>query len=171
MASAAQTLSTIEHNSGHMDTKLSIQGSLFLSYRSSEADFALRLAVDLKNAGIAVWMDRYDLRLGENWVMGIQTAVDNCTGMICIVSQDYVESRYTRRELTRAMQRGITLLPLLIQDVPDDHWPFELQSIQYTDFRHWRDSAVYDRQFASLLDQLHNDPIPSARCPTPRPVT
>ena len=40
------------------------QRHIFLSYRSIEADFALRLAADLKNSGVSVWMDRRD---GNEW--------------------------------------------------------------------------------------------------------
>jgi hypothetical protein len=30
---------------------------IFMSYRSLEKDFALKLAADLKNAGVRLWMD------------------------------------------------------------------------------------------------------------------
>ncbi|MCK6580029.1 MAG: HEAT repeat domain-containing protein [Anaerolineae bacterium] len=138
-----------------------------MSYRSSEIDFALQLAADLKNAGIAVWMDRYDLRLGENWVLGLQAAVDRATGMICVMSQDYVASGYTRREMTRAMTRGINLLPLLIQDVPTSDWPFEVQGIHYQDFRNWRNPEVYTQQFNHLVERLHSDVYGGGAIPDP----
>ena len=47
-------------------------GHVFLSYRSLDADFALRLAANLKNAGVRVWMDRLD-----GIVVGARS--DSCT--------------------------------------------------------------------------------------------
>ena len=57
---------------------------LVISYRSLEAVFALRLAADLRNAGVRVWLDRLDcgIRAGEDWRRSIERAIDTCSGMI-----------------------------------------------------------------------------------------
>ena len=75
---------------------------IFLSYRSSEADFALRLAASLKNAGVKLWMDRLDIQPGDDWIHALQRAVNECAAVIAILSPDYIHSRYCRRELARA---------------------------------------------------------------------
>ncbi|MBK8021298.1 MAG: toll/interleukin-1 receptor domain-containing protein [Chloroflexi bacterium] len=54
-----------------MDTK---QPYIFLSYRSLEAGFALRLAAQLLNAGVNIWMDRLNIKTGENWNQEIHKA-------------------------------------------------------------------------------------------------
>src|SRR5262245_22201395 len=44
-------------------------GHIFLSYRSLERPFAVKLAVGLQNAGVAVWLDRFPtgIKPGDDW--------------------------------------------------------------------------------------------------------
>lgn len=133
------------------------QKHVFLSYRSLERDFALALAADLKNAGLRLWMDVLDvgIKIGDDWVLELQNAIDNCVGMIAILSPDYVASKYCRRELKRADTLGRPIFPVLLRELstPTD-WPFEIQEKQYVDFIGWREETVYQKQFASLLTTL-----------------
>jgi HEAT repeat protein len=127
------------------------QGPVFLSYRSTEVDFALRLAVDLKGAGVNLWMDRLDIKPGDDWLKALQNAVSNCAAVIPVLSPDYVASRYCEKELARADRMGKEIFPVVIRDVPDASWPIEIQRHQYIDFRAWREEKTYREQFARLV--------------------
>lgn len=61
-------------------------GYLFLSYRSVEIEFGLKLATDLKHANIRLWMDKIDIRPADDWVNALSKGLDNCTAMIALVS-------------------------------------------------------------------------------------
>jgi HEAT repeat protein len=130
------------------------QGNIFISYRTLEADFALRLAADLKNVGVRMWIDRLDIKPGDDWRLRIEEAVNTCGAMITILSPDYVASRYCRRELDRADTMGVPIFPILLSTITDRDWPMEVQSIQYIDFRDWRDERVYRQKLDVLLKQL-----------------
>lgn len=133
-----------------------VAGHIFLSYRSLEAPFALKLAADLKNRGVRVWLDRLEMGIkgGDDWRRAIEQAVNTCTAMICALSPDYVRAEYCRNEMARANRLGRPLLPVLVAPVPDDDWPLELERIQYLDFREWQDDGGYSKPFEALLAVL-----------------
>jgi hypothetical protein len=132
-------------------------GHIFLSYRSIEADFALKLAADLKNAGVKLWMDRLDgIRGGDEWRRSIEEAltVGSCAAMIAAVSPDYVEAEYCRKELSRANRLKIPIFPVMLRPVPDDKIPLEIEGVQWLDLRDWQDEIRYGEKLSTLLKLL-----------------
>ena len=127
---------------------------IFLSYRSTEADFALRLAADLKNAGVNLWMDRLDINPGDDWRKSLESAVYSCAALISVLSSSYVSSKYCQRELARADRLGRPIFPVLLGPIPDADWPLEIERQQYIDFGGWSDEAAYQRQLNRLVDIL-----------------
>jgi hypothetical protein len=87
---------------------------IFLSYRSSEVEFALKLAADLKNAGVKLWMDRLDISPGDDWRSSLEYAVLDSEAVIAVLSPEYVGSRYCLRELARADRLEKTIFPILL---------------------------------------------------------
>lgn len=146
------------------------QKYIFFSYRSTEAEFALRLAADLKNAGINLWMDRLDLRPGDDWPSAIEKALNECAAMISVLSPDYIKSRYCKRELTRADRIGRPIFPVLLRPIPVSDWPLEIERQQYISFTDWRDEAIYQKQLKTLTDSLKEE-FPDAIQYEPDPQT
>jgi hypothetical protein len=129
------------------------QRHIFLSYRSLEVDFALKLAADLKNAGFGLWMDRLDgIQGGDDWRWSIERALmrETCDALVAVVSPDYVTSAYCRNELARASRLGIPIIPILLSPVPETDWPLEIERTHYIDFCHWREASKYP----DCLDEL-----------------
>lgn len=127
---------------------------IFLSYRSSEADFALKLAADLKNAGVNLWMDRLDINPGDDWRKSLERAVYNCAAVISILSPAYVASKYCQRELARADRLGRPVFPVLLGSIAESDWPLEIERQQFIDFSTWEDEATYNKQLHRLVDIL-----------------
>jgi len=137
---------------------MSNTGHIFLSYRSIEADFALQLAADLKNAGANLWMDRLEvgIKVGDDWVQALQNALDTCSAMIAVLSPSYVGSKFCRRELKRADGSDKPIFPVLLRKLNQQEWPFEIQEKQYIDFTEWRDEKSYKKQFDELVNVCRN---------------
>jgi len=128
---------------------------LFMSYRSSEADIALKIARDLRTSGIFVWMDQLEgLTTGVNWVAGLENAIDGASGMIVMLSPDYLTSKFCRRELLRADGLNYNIFPVLIEDI--DNRPLELQSIQHIDMRDWQNDEFYQSQLNTVKRHISN---------------
>jgi len=152
--------------------KIDAGGYLFISYRSIEADFALKLSGDLLHAGYPVWMDRLGgILAGDRWRLSLERGVNNCAAMLACLSRNYVESTWTRRELQRADSLHKPIFPVLLGPIPDDLWPIEIQDRQYVDFQHWKLESAYQGAMATLLDgiqtRLHLEPAESLVPPQP----
>lgn len=128
---------------------------IFLSYRSTEAEFALRLAADLKNAGVNLWMDRLDIKPGDDWPKALQAGLDHSVAMLAVVSPEYVASGHCMREVARAVRLGLPIIPLLLRPVTKkEDWPMDLERLQYVDFTSWPDEGAYLKTVRSLIRSL-----------------
>src|ERR1017187_6712201 len=56
----------------------------FISYAREDAEFALKLAADLRQAGVNVWVDRFDIPVGKNWPRAVEEALDSCGQFLVI---------------------------------------------------------------------------------------
>jgi TIR domain/YARHG domain len=85
-----------------------MSGRTFVSYSRQDADFALRLGKDLRDAGVDLWIDQLDIPPGRPWDREVEDALKRCEVLIVILSADSVASEnvmvYARhgRRFTRA---------------------------------------------------------------------
>jgi hypothetical protein len=106
----------------------------------------MRLAGDLKSAGANVWLDQLDIPAGERWDRAVEGALAGSPVMIVVLSAASVASVNVMDEVSYALGKQKTVIPILIQDCAI---PFRLLRIQHVDFR--RD---YARGMTALLKQL-----------------
>jgi hypothetical protein len=117
----------------------------------------LRLAAELHNRGVQVWVDCLPdgLKVGDDWPRGLEEAIDTCRFMIAVISPSYLQSWMGQNELNRALQQGQPVLPVLIERV--EKWPLVLQRVQYADFTGWRDHAAFASAATSLVQRIQSD--------------
>jgi hypothetical protein len=120
--------------------------SAFISYSREDTEFVMRLAGDLKAAGANVWLDQLDIPAGERWDRAVEGALAGSPVMIVVLSAASVASVNVMDEVSYALGKQKTVIPILIQDCAI---PFRLLRIQHVDFR--RD---YARAMTALLKQL-----------------
>jgi HEAT repeat protein len=130
------------------------QGTILISYAYVDADFALALACDLKNAGVPAWIDRLDTPPEANWASAAQIALHQASAMIFILSPEAIASRYCRDELQHVSSRNCPIIPVILRNVPPPDWPGELQSHYPYDFSDWRDDVLYRERLSQLVSAL-----------------
>lgn len=121
---------------------MTFEDHVFLSYRTKEEAFALQLYARLRDAGINVWMDRFSITVGDDWMMSIQQALDGCGAMVAVISPLYLESNYCLTEIHRVSTRRPapgTIYPLLLKPVDPEERPLEIQRLQHIDFTQHHD--------------------------------
>jgi TIR domain-containing protein len=72
----------------------------FLSRRGSVAAFAREVADVLTEKGYKVLVQDYDIPLGASFVEAMHEAVKNSRDLIILLTRDYEQSPYTRKEFT-----------------------------------------------------------------------
>jgi hypothetical protein len=99
---------------------------IFLSHSSKDKNLAVRLATDLNFCGVDVWLDEWEIQLGQSLVDVLGKAMDEARFVAILISENYNKSVWTKREyrksLAREEQEGrIVMLPLILSgtEVPD----------------------------------------------------
>lgn len=87
----------------------------FLSYSRADEVFALRLAADVRRAGISLWVDQLDIRPSERWDRAVERAVKDCRGIVVILSPRSVASDNVADEISFAIDGGKSVLPIMIE--------------------------------------------------------
>ena len=142
------------------DPALAINSSTaFVSYSRADSDFALKLAEDLHAAGASVWLDQIELEPGKPWDMEIQRALMICNRMLVVLSPTSVNSTNVLDEVSFALKKQKTVIPVLYQDC---EIPLRLHRLQYVNLLN------YDRGLRILLRSLADPGQPPARRPAPR---
>jgi tetratricopeptide (TPR) repeat protein len=123
----------------------------FLSYSSVDGlEFAQTLHNKLE-AGpppFGVWMDKQDLRPGDDWDEQIKEAIGRCDTLLFVMTADSVEANSVcKLEWTRALKYKKPIVPLLLS--ADAEMPFGLGNRQYIDF-----SSSFDAGLAKLREHL-----------------
>lgn len=104
----------------------------FCSYCRQDADFALRLAGDLKAAGAHVWLDQLDIVPGQRWDRAVEDALAACPRMLVILSSFAVNSTNVMDEVSAALEANKIVIPVIYGDC---NIPFRLRRLQHVDFR------------------------------------
>src|SRR5437764_6933136 len=91
---------------------------VFISYSSRDKSVADAVCAGLERAGVRCWIAPRDIEPGAEWSAAIIDAISASRVMIVIFSADANESVQVRREVERAVSKGLTIVPLRLEDVP-----------------------------------------------------
>lgn len=135
-----------------MPTNPKSKFDVFLSHSAKDRDFTSRLATDLSEAGLRVWLDQWHIRPGDSFAEAIDEAMKDSRFLVIVMSPDYFKSAWAQQEWHYAFGReiesdGIRLIPLLYRDCDV---PPMLQTKLWLDFRD-------PGQYRSALDRLVRD--------------
>lgn len=125
--------------------------SILVSHRSVDTDAAERIASELQAAGHEVWLDLWELRLGDSIVGRMNAGLDVATHLVLCCSTAGVDAPWIGREWMSALARqlngaSIRVLPVLL---PGSRPPAILADLKYADF-----GTNYDAALGELLREL-----------------
>ena len=104
--------------------------SYFLSYSRHDQAFALRFANDLKAGGVDVWVDQFNIAIGQNWDREVEAAVRKCDGFIVVLSTHSVSSENVADEVAVAIDGAKHIIPILHEKCT---LPMRLSRVQFID--------------------------------------
>ncbi len=118
----------------------------FVSYSRKDSAFVQRLVRDLKKAGAAIWLDKFEIKPGTEWDRAVEDALIACPRMLLVLSPTSATSANVLDEITVAIRMKKTIVPILYQDCAI---PMRVSRLQYVDFR-----TDYKEGLAELLPHL-----------------
>ena len=126
---------------------------VFVSYSRRNRTFAERLARDLSDAGLDVWVDFRQIHAGEMWEQEIYRGIERSDMVIVCLSPDAVRSEWVQREANTARELDKIILPVMaidslaeLQQEPALQWMLKIHFIIFEN--------NYETAFPELLRAL-----------------
>jgi hypothetical protein len=119
--------------------------NVFISHRSNDLDKAEALAEDIRFAGHTVWLDKWEISLGDSIVEKMNHGLEKLDYLVLCYSADGIESSWMSREwlstLARQMEGvNIKILPVILSG---GRPPAILSDIKYADLvKDWRKAVT-----------------------------
>jgi hypothetical protein len=134
--------------------------NVFLAHSSADKPFVETLASHLRQAGVRVWFDQWNIQVGQSIVESIQRGLEEHDQLVLVLSPDAVASEWVRRELNSSLMRGLSarkvgILPVLYRPCTI---PALIADLKYADFT--TDYASGFRELAAALGLV--DPAPAS---------
>jgi hypothetical protein len=122
---------------------------VFLSHSHLDKVYADAICHRLEAGAIRCWVAPRDIRPSEDWAEAIINAMDKARMLVLIFSAASNVSPQVRREVERAVNKGLMVLPFRIENVPLS------KSLEYfISTQHWLDAITGDLE--QHLDELCN---------------
>jgi TIR domain-containing protein len=89
----------------------------FISYSTHDKAAADATCAALEGSGIRCWIAPRDITPGAEWGEAIIEGINHCRVLILIFSANANDSPQIRREVERAVSKGVPIIPLRIEDI------------------------------------------------------
>lgn len=124
---------------------------VFLSHTFADKDFVRKLASDLDKKGFDVWLDEWELAVGDSLREKVEEGIKESASVAVVLSPNSVKSKWVSVEINAAFahqleQKSVFLLPVLYK--PCEIPPF-LKDKVYADF-----TQAYDNGLVALVKRL-----------------
>jgi hypothetical protein len=107
---------------------------VFISYSSADKPTADAACAVLERAGVRCWIAPRDIGPGEEWGSAILEALEHCRVLVLIFSSHANKSNHIHRELERAVNFGVTVIPVRIESVdPTKAVSYFVSSVHWLD--------------------------------------
>jgi formylglycine-generating enzyme len=107
---------------------------VFISYSSADKDLANATCAKLESKRIRCWIAPRDIVPGTEWGEAIIFGIDSSSIMLLIFSTRANASPQVRREVERAVSKGMMILPFRIEDVqPSGSMEYALSNTHWLD--------------------------------------
>ncbi|MEY2484238.1 MAG: hypothetical protein QOK24_2766 [Verrucomicrobiota bacterium] len=97
----------------------------FISYSHEDKDFVDLLAAELALQRRHVWVDRWELKVGDSLIRRIESAITGASGLIVSLSKASVVSEWFRKELSVGLireleEKHVVVLPIRIDSTTSE---------------------------------------------------
>lgn len=144
---------------------------VFISHSSKDKMVADAACSSLENAGIRCWIAPRDIRPGDSWGSSIINGIEDSRVMVVVFSQHANASQQVMREVERAVQKNVVVVPFRIDGVqPTADMEYFLSAT------HWLDAMTPEmdahlEKLAASVKSILNGPASQSEAPAPVPAS
>ena len=112
-----------------------IQDKIFISYSHNDSEWAKKFAGELKELGLNVWFDQFNVEIGKAWADSIGTALKESNIVIFLVREEDLETTGVTNanlylELGAAISMGKIIIPVVPEEVDQNKLPWSLRLVR-----------------------------------------
>jgi len=124
---------------------------VFISYSHADELIVNKLAAHLVKHNANVWVDTWELSVGDSILNRVQEAIQESSALLVILSKTSVASEWCKKELSAGLMREldekrVVVLPVLVEDC---EIPMFLREKMYADLR-----TDFERGLHSVLNAI-----------------
>jgi len=102
-----------------------MKNKVFICHTSKDHDFVLKLAEKLKSDGINVWIDDWEMNVGDSIVGKVNEGLSESDFLLAVISENSINSVWVQKELNSTLMRqlsknDIITLPVLLDFDPNN---------------------------------------------------
>jgi len=110
---------------------------IFISYSHEDKEFVDQLAMQLVAHNVNIWLDRWELSIGDSILLKVQEAVDGASALLVILSKASVVSEWCKNEINAGLlreleEKQVLVIPIMLEDCKA---PVFVRGKLYADFR------------------------------------
>ncbi len=131
--------------------------SAFISYSGANKTLALLIANILSEHKIDVWMDDFNIKIGDTIVTRIESGIREAEYFIVLITNESIKSSWVLKEIELAYiaereNESPKIIPLVMEDVKREDIPNFLWDILWLNIN----KANLKDQLAQLIEQIRN---------------
>jgi len=92
-------------------------GQIFISYSRRDKETVDHIVEAMGNTGLDVWIDREDIKAGNQWRVQIVEAIDTCDAFVLMLSPNSAASDNVRREIDLAQDPKLKIFAIMLEPV------------------------------------------------------
>lgn len=122
---------------------------VFISYSYRDRVVAHRIAEALSTRGVPVWIDEWEIKIGESVVQKIDEGLKKSSHVLALLSEHSIASHWVQKELRLAYSAEIKgaqsiIIPVLVGKLSPSQMPTFLQGIRWIDLSTDYKSGIED---------------------------
>jgi hypothetical protein len=131
---------------------------IFISYSHKDKVFVDRLATQLVQRNVNIWLDRWELSVGDSIMDRIQDAVEGAAALLVVLSRASVTSEWCKKELSAGLlreleEKRVVVMPVMLEDCSV---PVFARGKKFADFR-----SDFDTGLTEVIEGIAKVTTPS----------
>jgi hypothetical protein len=133
---------------------------VFISHAHKDAPLARQVANILRESGLDVWDEEYEIMPGENWAEKISQALKESEAMVVLLTPEALESSNVLWEIGYALGKESyekRLIPVIVGNpdrLPEEKMPWILRHLKTVNLPEQGKDEEGIRQIASALKEV-----------------
>ena len=104
---------------------------VFISHQAHDTDWARSFAKALKERGISVWFDEFDVQPGESWRDALESGLRESDVLVALLDADAPAKPNLLFELGAAIGMGKRVVPIVPKNLDPSALPLDLRLRRY----------------------------------------